>query len=97
MRNGADADELAAFGEWSEVGKFEDEWALQQLRTALSLAGRIESGHLARPRLAALSPTHTTTCITILEAWVRAAPASWTLQRYEQHIRAISACRSSAR
>ncbi|MGH3273212.1 MAG: hypothetical protein ACRDNZ_02675, partial [Streptosporangiaceae bacterium] len=89
VRNGADAGELAGFGEWFGGGKFEDEWALQQLLTALSLASRIESEHLALPRLAALAPTHTPTCMIILEAWVRTTPASWTLQQYEQDIRAI--------
>jgi hypothetical protein len=89
VRNGADADELTPFGEWFGSGKLGEDWELQQLITALSLAGRIESEHLALPRLAALAPTHTATCMTILEAWVRTNPAPWTLQQHEENIRAI--------
>jgi len=89
VRNGADATELAAFGEWFGAGKLGDDWELQQLITALSLAGRIESEHEAIPRLAALAPAHTSTCMTILEAWVRTSPQPWTLQQYEESIRAI--------
>jgi hypothetical protein len=89
VRNGADAAELTAFGEWFGAGKLGDAWELQQLITALSLAGRIESEHEALPRLAALAPAHTSTCMTILEAWVRTSPHPWTLQQHEESIRAI--------
>jgi hypothetical protein len=88
-RNGADATELTAFGEWFGAGKLGDEWELQQLITALSLAGRIESEHEALPRLAALAPAHPSTCLTALEAWVRTSPHPWTLQQQEESIRAI--------
>ncbi len=89
VRNGADADELTAFGEWFGAGKLGDDWELQQLITALSLADRVESEHLVLPRLAALAATHTATCTTILEAWVRTGPVPWTLQQHEEDIRAI--------
>jgi hypothetical protein len=89
VRNGADATELTAFGEWFGAGKLGDEWELQQLITALNLAGRIESEHDALPRLAALAPAHTSTCLTALEAWVRTSPHSWTLQHQEKDILAI--------
>jgi hypothetical protein len=68
VRNGADATELSAFGEWFGAGKLGDEWGLQQLITALSLAGRIESEHETLPRLAALAPAHTIMCLTALIA-----------------------------
>jgi hypothetical protein len=89
VRNGADAGELAAFGEWFGAGKLGDDWELQQLFTTLSLAGHVESEHLVLPRLAALTPADTATCTTILEAWVRTSPAPWTLQQHEENIRAI--------
>lgn len=89
VRNGADATELTAFGEWFGAGKLGDDWELQQLITALNLAGRIESEHDALPRLAALAPSHTSTCLTALEAWVRTSPHSWTLQHQEKDIRAV--------
>jgi hypothetical protein len=89
VRNGADATELTAFGEWFGAGKLGDEWELQQLITALSLADRIESEHQALPRLAALAPAHPSTCLTALEAWTRTSPHPWTLQQQDQSIRAI--------
>jgi hypothetical protein len=89
VRSGADAAELTAFGEWFGAGKLGDEWELQQLITALSLAGRIESEHEALPRLATLAPAHTSTCLTALEAWARTNPHPWTLQQQEESIRAI--------
>jgi len=89
VRNGADAAELTAFGEWFGAGKLGDDWDLQQLITALSLAGRIESEHEALPRLAALAPAHTNTCMTALEAWTRTSPHPWMLQQHEESIRAI--------
>jgi hypothetical protein len=89
VRNGADATELTAFGEWFGAGKLGDEWELQQLITALSLAGRIESEHEAIPRLAALAPAHTSMCLTALQAWVRTGPHPWTIQQQDESIRAI--------
>jgi uncharacterized membrane protein len=89
VRNGADATELTAFGEWFGAGKLGDDWELQQLIIVLNLAGRIESEHDALPRLAALAPAHTSTCLTVLEAWIRTSPHSWTLHHQEKDIRAI--------
>lgn len=89
VRNGADAAELTAFGEWFGAGRLGDGWELQQLITALSLAGRIESEYEALPRLAALAPAHANTCMTALEAWIRTSPHPWMLQQHEGSIRAI--------
>jgi hypothetical protein len=89
VRNGADASELTAFGEWFGAGKLGEDWELQQLITVLNLAGRIESDHDALPRLADLAAGHTTTCLIALEAWVRTSPHSWTLHHQEKDIRAI--------
>lgn len=89
MRNGADADELAGFGEWFAAGKLGDEWELRQLLTTLSLAGRAEFEHLVLPRLASLCHTHTSTCLAVLEAWVRTRSGPFQLQQHETSIRAI--------
>jgi hypothetical protein len=89
VRNGAAAAELTVFGEWFGAGKLGDDWELQQLIAALSLAGRLESEHEALPRLAALAPAHTNMCMIALEAWVRTSPHPWMLQQHEQSIRAI--------
>jgi hypothetical protein len=89
VRNGADAAELTVFGEWFGAGKLGDDWELQQLITAMSLAGRIESEHEALPRLATLAAAHTNLCMTALEAWVRTSPHPWMLQQHEESIRAI--------
>ena len=89
VRNGADPGELTPFAEWFGAGKLGTAWELQQLITSLSLAGRIESEHAALPRLAALAPEHASTCLAVLEAWIRGNPHSWTLQQHEDNIRAI--------
>ena len=89
VRNGADADELAGFGEWFAAGKLGDEWELRQLLAALSLARRVDSEHLVLPRLASLCPAHTSTCLAVLEAWVRTRPGPFQLQQHETSIRAI--------
>ena len=89
VRNGANADELAGFGEWFAAGKLGDEWELRQLLATLSLARRVDSEHLVLPRLASLCPAHTSTCLAVLEAWVRTRPGPFQLQQHETSIRAI--------
>ena len=89
VRNGAYADELAGFGEWFAAGKLGDEWELRQLLATLSLARRVDSEHLVLPRLASLCPAHTSTCLAVLEAWVRTRPGPFQLQQHETSIRAI--------
>ena len=89
VRNGAYADELAGFGEWFAAGKLGDEWELRQLLTTLSLAGRVEFEHLVLPRLASLCHAHASTCLAVLEAWVRTRPGPFQLQQHETSIRAI--------
>jgi hypothetical protein len=54
-----------------------------------SSSQRCESEHEALPRLAALAPAHTNTCMTALEAWTRTSPHPWVLQQPEESIRAI--------
>jgi hypothetical protein len=89
VRNGADPAELAGFGEWFSAGKLGDEWELRQLLAALSTAGKIESEHRVLPRLSALAPAHSGTCLAILEAWVRKNPTDYWLQQQEESIRSI--------
>lgn len=89
VRDGSDPAELREFGEWFGAGKLGDEWELRQLQAALSAAGGIEAEHLVLPRLAALSSTYTTTCLAILDQWVRTRPNSFRLQQEEASIRTI--------
>jgi hypothetical protein len=87
VRDGSDPAEVREFGEWFGAGKLGDEWELRQLLTALSAAGGIEAEHVVLPRLAALSSAHTTTCLAILDQWVRTRPNSFLLQQEETSIR----------
>jgi len=89
VRDGGDPKELREFGEWFGAGKLGDEWELRQLLTTLPAAGGIEAEHLVLPRLAALSFAHTTTCLAILDQWVRTRPNSFRLQQEETSIRTI--------
>jgi len=47
--------ELAAFGWWFASGKFDDSWAIEQLKKALELVGQVEPDDLVVDRLAVLA------------------------------------------
>jgi hypothetical protein len=89
VRGGSNPAELREFGEWFAAAKLGDEWELHQLLTALSAARGIEAEHVVLPRLAALSSAHTTTCLAILDQWVRTRPNSFHLQQGGTSIRTI--------
>lgn len=48
-------DELSAFGWWFISGKFDDDWAINQLKEALNLAGKIDPDYRVLERLAQVS------------------------------------------
>ena len=62
-------EELSAFGWWFVSGKFDDRWAMTQLREALELSGWAEPDHLVVERLAELAtemPYLAVRCLTLM-------------------------------
>jgi hypothetical protein len=49
--------EISAFGGWFASGKFDDQWAMTQLKDSLNLVGFTEPYHLVLERLAKLGPS----------------------------------------
>lgn len=89
VQDDADPSELAEFGEWFAAGKLGDDWELQQLLTALRLAGHIESAYLVLPRLASMAAAHTRECVEILQAWIAGQPDPFSLQQQDASMRVI--------
>jgi hypothetical protein len=48
--------EVPAFGWWFVSEKFENDWAITQLKEALMLVGVVDPGHWVMERLTALAP-----------------------------------------
>jgi len=88
-RHGADPSELTEFGWWFAAGAFDDAWSLAQLLAALSLAGRVEAERPVLARLAELTPTHTQTCLAVLERWLRQGSTPWRLTQTVDSMRQI--------
>lgn len=62
-------EEVSAFGWWFVSGKFDDRWAMTQLREALELSGWAEPDHLVVERLAELvteMPYLAVRCLTLM-------------------------------
>jgi len=59
-------DELAAFGWWFSSGRFDDEWALAQLRTVLETKALPVASEKVAARLALLAPQHLSRTLAIL-------------------------------
>lgn len=49
-------EELANFGWWFASGKFDDDWALEQLRAGSDLVKKAEPDHLVAEKLAEIAP-----------------------------------------
>ena len=61
--------ELAAFGWWFASAKFDDSWAIAQLKEVLQLIGQVEPDFLIFERLAALAdkmPESTVECLKLI-------------------------------
>ncbi|MGE5658869.1 MAG: hypothetical protein ACM37W_19910 [Actinomycetota bacterium] len=81
----ASATELSAFGEWFASGKFDDIWAIEQLKKVLELVGNVAPDSLVVERLAALAeikPELTVECLRrILNTEERAWQLYWRLKQ----------------
>ena len=88
--------ELRGFGAWFGSGKFDDAWALEQLRKVLILDAQVEAGDQVISRLAEVVdqfPVEALQCAILL---VRGATKRWMLNYWRGSLkRLISATRNS--
>lgn len=81
--------EMAAFGHWFVSGKFEDDWAIQQLESALNIAGETYPDDVVVERLATLALTMPLEAIHCLEAIFKGDKEGWLIDDWEDHARVI--------
>lgn len=72
-------EELSAFGEWFGSGRFDDEWALKNLRAVLRLARKIDRGDKVVERLAHLANTRPLDAVEAFEQVVDVDTQGWLL------------------
>ncbi len=83
------AEELAAFGRWFVCEKFDDAWAINQLKEALELTGGIELDHSVVERLTALVGTMPLLAVECLGLIVEGDKKGWGIQFWRDHARTI--------
>jgi hypothetical protein len=81
--------EMAAFGWWFISGKFDDNWAFNQLAEALKIAGKIDPDHIVVERLAALVNVMPKQAVQCLEAIVKGDREGWGIYGWQEHARTI--------
>ena len=82
--------EIAAFGWWFVSGKFEDDWALNQLTEVLRLVGTVDlADREVVGRLADLMSLRPKQAITCLRLMVEGAKESWRVQGWGNYLRKI--------
>lgn len=86
---GRHSTELAAFGWWFISAKFDDVWAISQLREALRIADRTEPDHLVVERLAMLAPTLPLPVVECLSLMIDGDVEGWHIDLWREHIRSI--------
>lgn len=82
--------EIAAFGWWFVSGKFEDDWALNQLTEVLRMVGTVDlADREVVERLADLMSLRPKQAITCLRLMVEGAKESWRVQGWGNYPRKI--------
>lgn len=76
---------------WFASAKFDDAWAIDQLKQALQLTGGIEPSHLVVERLAALADTMPLLTIECLNLLVQKADTRREVLRWRNHARTLLA------
>ena len=81
--------EMVAFGHWFVSGKFEDNWAIQQLASALKIAGETYPDDMVVERLATLALTMPLEATHCLEAIIKGDRDGWLIYDWTDHAKAI--------
>ncbi len=83
--------ELAAFGWWFISMKFDDDWAIAQLRDVLKLTGSIEPDYMVIERLATLASSMPILTIECLSFMIKGDEEGWGIHSWSEHARKILA------
>jgi hypothetical protein len=82
-----DAVELVSYGWWFISGRFDDNWAIDQLTSTLNLAGETMPDHLVVERLAGLASTLPGQVVACLRLLVEGDQRRWGIRIWEPHVR----------
>lgn len=83
------AAEISAFGWWFASGKFEDAWAIEQLKEALKQSSRIESDFLVVERLSSLATIFPASVVECLDLIIRSDEKGWHFSGWREQTRTI--------
>lgn len=86
---GTYAHELAAFGWWFISNKFDDHWAIVQLKQALELAGGIDPTESVLERLASVAEAMPLKAVECLHLIVEGDTEGWPIRASLEEVRAI--------
>jgi hypothetical protein len=81
--------ELAAFGWWFSSGKFNDAWAITQIKQILELIGTVEPDFLVLERLAIIVDTMPESSVECLELIIKNDKSGWRIYSWQNETRAI--------
>ena len=81
--------ELIPFGWWFSSGKFPDNWALNQLEQALSIAGMVEPNHLVMKRMAATASTSPDAILRCSKLMIEGDTEGWCMYGWAKELRVI--------
>jgi len=84
-----EAVELTPFGWWFASGKFEDSWAVQQLKRVLEISRSIEPSHLVVERLASIVKVSPLIAVECLDLIVAAEKQGWGVHIWQEHAREV--------
>lgn len=83
--------EFVGFGWWFASAKFDDSWAISQLKDVLELMGNISPDHLVVERLAELSKVIPLLAVECLVLIVKSNKERWRISPFIKHMRIIIA------
>lgn len=83
------ATELAAFGWWFGSGKFDDTWAIAQIKQILELTGKVDPDFLLLERLAVLVDTMPESSVECLELMIKNDKSAWSTYGWQDETKAI--------
>jgi len=81
--------EFNSFGWWFASGKFDDDWAITQLKKSFNLANETEPDHLVAKRLAILAPSMPLATIECLNLTVKGDKEGWKIHGWLEEARTI--------
>jgi hypothetical protein len=84
-------EEMSAFGHLFLSQKFDDDWAITQLKNALELSHRADPAYLVVQRLAALAATYPAIAIRCLALLVEGDKEDWGINSWGVYARTIIA------